>query len=41
MAMGTLISISEKLWDTSFWHTLDIKMPIDDAETVVILSYTV
>jgi len=41
MAMGTLIKMSEKLWDTSFWHTLEMKIPMDEAETVAMLSYTV
>ena len=38
IAIGTLIRIMEKLWETYFWHTFEMKMPIDEAETVVILS---
>ena len=41
MAMGTLMRISEKLLDTSFWHTFEMKIPIDEADTVAMLSSTV
>jgi len=37
MAIGTLIRMIEKLWETSFWHTFEMKMPIDEADTVVML----
>lgn len=35
--MGTLIKMIEKLWEISFWQTFDMKMPMDEAETVVML----
>lgn len=39
MAMGTLRRIIENLVATSFWHTFEMKMPMEEAESVVKLSY--
>lgn len=38
MAMGTLSRMMENLVATSFWQTLEMKMPMEEAESVVKLS---
>jgi hypothetical protein len=35
MAMGTPIRMTEKVEAISFWQTLEIKIPMDEAETAV------